>query len=63
MPTHEYRLLKLPEASSSAQSTQQIAHLAQEGWEPVLMSGEGTLNIMLRRELPAETGTTAETGA
>ena len=50
MPTYEYRLLQVPESSSITQANSQIRRLADEGWEPLFMSGDGQVNILFRRE-------------
>ena len=50
MATYEYRLLQLPEGGSVSRANDQIQRLADDGWEAVLMSGTGQLNILFRRQ-------------
>ena len=66
---YEYRLLQLPEGGSVARANEQIRRLADEGWEPLLMSGDAQVSILLRREpdiagvAMAEAAATAEAPA
>lgn len=54
MPTYQYRLLQLPVGGTMSRLNEQIRQMAEEGWEPMLMSGEATVNILLRRGASAE---------
>ncbi len=63
MPTYEYRLLQLPESSSITQANSQIRRLVDEGWEPLLMSGDVQVNILFRREVDISSAVMAEATA
>ncbi len=69
MPTYEYRLLQVPESSSISQANGQIRRLVDDGWEPVLMSGDVQVSILFRRQadiagaVMAEAAATAEAPA
>ncbi len=63
MPTYEYRLLQLPENSSISQANNQIRRLANEGWEPLLMSGDVQVSILFRREADITGAAMAEAAA
>jgi len=49
MPLYEYRLEHKPAGGRIAQITDRLNALAEEGWEPYLMSGGEDLTILLRR--------------
>ena len=53
MPAYEYRLLQLPEGSTITRFNEQIRRLVNEGWEPVMMSGDTCVNVLLRQEAGA----------
>ncbi len=63
MPTYEYRLLQVPESSSISQANSQIRRLADEGWEPLFMSGDGQVSILFRREADITGAAMAEAAA
>jgi len=63
MPTYEYRLLQLPESSSISQANSQIRRLTDEGWEPLLMSGDAHVSILFRREADITAAAMAEAAA
>ena len=63
MPTYEYRLLQVPESSSITQANGQIRRLADEGWEPLFMSGDAQVNILFRREADISSAVMAEAAA
>lgn len=63
MSTYEYRLLQLPESSSISQANNQIRRLADEGWAPLLMSGDAQVNILFRREADITGAAMAEAAA
>ena len=48
MAKYEYRLLHMPTTSISVLNDR-LNTDAQNGWSPILMSGNDHLNIMLRR--------------
>ena len=60
---YEYRLLQLPEGGSVARANEQIRRLADEGWEPLLMSGDAQVSILLRRQLDIAGAVLAEAAA
>jgi len=45
---YEYRILHLPTTSISVMN-ERLNSDADEGWEPIFMSGNDYVNIMLRR--------------
>jgi hypothetical protein len=49
MALYEYRLEHKPAGGRIAQITDRLNALAEEGWEPYLMSGGEELTILLRR--------------
>ena len=63
MPTYEYRLLQVPESSSITQANGQIRRLADEGWEPLFMSGDAQVSILFRREADITGAAMAEAAA
>jgi len=63
MPTYEYRLLQVPESSSISQANGQIRRLVDDGWEPILMSGDVQVSILFRREADIAGAVTAEAAA
>ncbi len=63
MPTYEYRLLQVPESSSVSQANGQIRRLVDDGWEPVLMSGDIQVSILFRREADIAGAVMAEASA
>jgi len=63
MPTYEYRLLQVPESSSISQANGQIRRLVDEGWEPLLMSGDARVSILFRREADISSAIMAQAAA
>jgi len=63
MLTYEYRLLQLPESSSISQANSQIRRLAEDGWEPLFMSGDAQVNVLFRREADISSAVMAEAAA
>lgn len=49
MPLYEYRLEHKPAGGRIAQVAERLNALAEDGWEPYLMSGGEELTILLRR--------------
>jgi hypothetical protein len=50
---YEYLLLRLAEARAT-HITERINQHADEGYEPVIMCGDATLSVLLRRPKPAD---------
>ena len=53
MHKFEYRILHMPTTSISVLN-ERINSDAEEGWEPILVSGNDYLNIIMRRPVSAE---------
>jgi len=53
MASYEYRVLHMPAGSISVVN-ERLNSAAQEGWSPILMSGNEFVNVLLRRQLPEQ---------
>ena len=53
MAKYEYRILHMPTTSISVLNERMTVD-AEAGWNPVLMSGNDHVNILLRRLAPGE---------
>ncbi len=53
MAKYEYRILHMPTTSISVLNERMTVD-AEAGWNPVLMSGNDHVNILLRRLTPGE---------
>jgi len=51
MQQYEYRVLHMPTTSISVLN-ERVNTEAEDGWVPIMMSGNDHLNILMRRELP-----------
>ena len=60
MAQYEYRVEHKPAGGRVAQINDRLASLAAEDWEPILMTGDGELYILLKR--PARAGGPAPAG-
>lgn len=49
MNQYEYTILQSAAGARTSLLNERIEALAVEGWEPILMSGDATVNVMLRR--------------
>lgn len=49
MSQYEYRLEHKPAGGRVSQTAERLNGLADEGWEPIMMSGGDDLVILLRR--------------
>ena len=49
MTDYEYMILQMAAGTRITMFNERLEHQMQEGWEPFLMSGDTTLNVMLRR--------------
>lgn len=49
MATYEYHIEHKPAGGRMEQITKRLNAMAEEGWEPFMMSGGDDLTIMLRR--------------
>ena len=49
MAQYEYRVEHKPAGGRVAQINDRLASLAAEDWEPILMTGDGELYILLKR--------------
>ncbi len=50
MAKYEYRCLHMPAGSISVVN-ERLASSAEENWHPILMSGDTSINILLRRQV------------
>jgi hypothetical protein len=48
---YEYRILHMPTTSVTVLN-ERVNGEAEEGWEPIMMSGNDFVNVLLRRPLP-----------
>ena len=54
MARYEYRIIEhKPAGGRTAQISERINAMAEEGWEPFMMSGSDDVTIMLRRPMRA----------
>ncbi len=51
MAGYEYRVVQLPAGGSVTHLNERMSHMIVEGWEPIMMSGNEVVNILLRRPL------------
>jgi hypothetical protein len=51
---YEYRVTQLLAGGNIAHLNDRMAGLVAEGWAPIMMCGDNTISVMLRREKPAE---------
>jgi hypothetical protein len=51
MASYEYRVEHKPAGGRMQQINDRLNALAEEGWEPIMMSGGDDLSVMLRRPL------------
>ena len=49
MPRFEYHVINMPAGGRITNLNEGLEQMVEEGWEPVVMCGNETLNIMLRR--------------
>jgi hypothetical protein len=56
MASYEYRVEHKPAGGRLQQINDRLNALAAEGWEPILMSGDDSLSILLRRPAPSSGG-------
>ena len=59
MPKYEYRVLHMPAGSISVVN-ERLAGAAEEDWNPILMSGNDFLNVLLRRQVAEPEESTGE---
>ncbi len=50
MAKYEYRVMHMPSGSIGVLS-ERLNGAADEGWQPILMSGNDFINVMLRRQI------------
>jgi len=53
MPKYEYRILHMPTTSITVLN-ERLNTDAEAGWSPILMSGNDSVNILLRRPASAD---------
>ncbi len=52
MAKYEYRIVQSQAGAAIAHLNERINTMAEEGWEPIFMSGSETVNVMMRRPKP-----------
>jgi hypothetical protein len=50
----EYQVVQMAQGGRIGQFNERIAMMVAEGWDPIIMCGDGTLSIMLRRPVAAQ---------
>ena len=53
MPQYEYRVVQMPPQGTVGPLNERIATMVAEGWEPIMLSGDATVNVMMRRAVAA----------
>ena len=48
---YEYVIVQMSAGGRSVHLNERINNMVQEGWEPVMMTGDATVSVMLRRPL------------
>lgn len=46
---YEYRVTQLLAGGNIQHLNERIAHMVADGWEPIMMTGDATISVMLRR--------------
>ncbi|NSW56070.1 MAG: hypothetical protein HPY44_08655 [Armatimonadetes bacterium] len=49
MPRYEYHVVAKADRAPITMLNERLEAMALEGWEPILMSGENAVNILMRR--------------
>jgi hypothetical protein len=49
MTQYEYILVQMAAGSRAQLFNERLEHMSSEDWEPVLMSGDTTVNVLMRR--------------
>ena len=49
MTDYEYSIIQMAAGTRVTMFNERLEHSVREGWEPFMMSGDTTINIMLRR--------------
>lgn len=52
MPKYEYHVVSKADRAPITMLNERLESMAAEGWEPIMMSGEATVNVMMRRLSP-----------
>ena len=63
MSGYEYQVLQMPAQGTVRPLNERIAGMVADGWEPIMMSGDTTLNVMMRRALDAPAVSTLQAAA
>ena len=53
MNRFEYQVVQMAAGGRIGQFNERIAMMVAEGWDPIIMCGDATLSIMLRRPVAA----------
>ena len=51
MSQYEYQIIQMTGGGRVGQLNERMATMIAQGWAPVLMSGDATINVMLRRQV------------
>ena len=46
---YEYRVTQLLAGGNIQHLNERIGHMVADGWEPIMMTGDATISVMLRR--------------
>lgn len=49
MTEYEYQVIQMAAGGRTVHLNERMENMAAEGWEPVMMSGDTAVNIMMRR--------------
>ena len=49
MNPYEYSVIQMAAGARATMFNERLEHAVQEGWEPFLMSGDTTINVLMRR--------------
>lgn len=52
---YEYMVIQMAAGGRTTHLNERIEAMVAEGWEPCMMAGDTTLNVMMRRARPAST--------
>lgn len=63
MGPYEYQLIQMAAGSRTAMFNERIEHMAAEGWEPILMAGDTSVNVLMRRPRQAVAARPAQAAA
>ncbi len=62
MEQYEYRVVQLPAGGNITHMNERLAHMVSEGWEPFLMSGDTSVNVLVRRRAQQQSAQQSQAG-